>query len=183
MTITLTQAKNLRHGTILYHKINRNADGTPQRWRVNGTPKTWKRDPSRVEVPLKFGLYKHDRLTENELHLVSLTEKGAENPVPKKSPEPTSKTPKTALQYVRKVADVISKSGVYGTMYRGKEGAKRFAREMGYGFNDFPRSQHAGAITASYNEICVPMYGKGTISKKEWVDEIKSQISKYGGQR
>jgi hypothetical protein len=34
--ITLEQAKQLTQGTILYHAINRNADGTPQRWRVNG---------------------------------------------------------------------------------------------------------------------------------------------------
>jgi len=77
MTITLTQAKNLRHGTILYHKINRNADGTPQRWRVTGKPKTWKRTPGRVEVPVKHGLYNNDKLTEKELHLVSLKEKDA----------------------------------------------------------------------------------------------------------
>lgn len=77
MSITVTQAKNLRHGTILYHKINRNADGTPQRWRVTGKPKTWKRTPGRVEVPVKHGLYNNDKLTEKELHLVFLKEKDA----------------------------------------------------------------------------------------------------------
>lgn len=84
MSITLSQAKALRPGQILYHKTNRNADGSPQRWKVNGKPKTWKRDLGRVEVPLKFGLYGYDKLTENELHLVSLTESGAGNATSKK---------------------------------------------------------------------------------------------------
>ena len=70
--ITLQQAKNLKHGQIVYHSIIRNADGTPQRWRVNGKVKTWKRDTSKVKVPVKYGLYSHDYLTESDLHLVSL---------------------------------------------------------------------------------------------------------------
>lgn len=74
MAITLDQAKNLTHGTTLYHMINRNTDGTPQRWRVNGRVRTWKRDSSRVSVPIKHGLWSYDRLTEHELELVSLKE-------------------------------------------------------------------------------------------------------------
>jgi hypothetical protein len=72
--ITLAQAKKLRHGQTLYHKKHKNADGTAQRWRVNGKPKTWKRDKSRVSVPLKYGLYNYDTLTEDELKLVQLKE-------------------------------------------------------------------------------------------------------------
>jgi len=77
MSITLEQAKNLQHGEILYHPSNRNSDGSPQRWRVNGKPKTWKRDPSRVRVPVKYGLYSYDHLTEHDLHLVCLSEEEA----------------------------------------------------------------------------------------------------------
>lgn len=72
MGITLEQAKNLQHGTVLHHVSNRNADGTPQRWRVNGKVKTWKRNPGRVQVPIKHGLYNHDYLTENELDLLTI---------------------------------------------------------------------------------------------------------------
>ena len=72
--ITLEQAKQLRYRQTLYHAINRNSDGTPQRWRVNGMVKTWKRNPNRVQIPLKYGLYGYDYLTENDLHLVCLTE-------------------------------------------------------------------------------------------------------------
>ena len=73
-TITLNEAKNLKHGTILYHTIKKNSDGSPQRWKVNGKVQTWKKDSNRVKIPLKYGLYRYDYLTENELNLVSLTE-------------------------------------------------------------------------------------------------------------
>jgi hypothetical protein len=72
--ITLEQAKNLKHGQILHHTINKNADGSPQRWRVNGKVKTWKKDSGRVRVPLKYGLYGYDYLDENSLNLVDLPE-------------------------------------------------------------------------------------------------------------
>ncbi len=68
--ITLEQAKQLKPGTILHHNINRNADGTCQRWRVNGIPQTWKTQPDRVRVPVKYGLKKCDNITENDLDLV-----------------------------------------------------------------------------------------------------------------
>jgi hypothetical protein len=70
--ITLDQAKALTLGTILYHRQHRNADGSAQRWRVNGKVKTWKRSPERVRVPLKHGLYNYDYLTEYDLDLLSL---------------------------------------------------------------------------------------------------------------
>lgn len=75
--IKLERAKTLTHGEILYHIENRNADGSPQRWKVNGKPKTWKRSPERVSVPLKHGLYSYGYLTENDLFLVSLSETDA----------------------------------------------------------------------------------------------------------
>jgi hypothetical protein len=75
--ITLEQAKNLKHGQIIYHIYNRNADKTPQRWRVNGMVKTWKTRPDEVRVPIKHGMKNCDYLTERELHLVCLTEQEA----------------------------------------------------------------------------------------------------------
>lgn len=70
--ITLEQAKNLHHGEILYHRFNRNADRTPQRWRVNGKVKTWAKSPHRIEVPIKNGLKNYDYLTETSLNNFSL---------------------------------------------------------------------------------------------------------------
>lgn len=58
MPITFKQAKQLKFGDMLYCNTITMADGkTPARWRVNGKVKTWKRDPYRLEIPLKYGLY------------------------------------------------------------------------------------------------------------------------------
>jgi len=70
--ITLEEAKALKPGKILYHTSYKNADGTAQRWKVIGKPKTWKTQPERVEISLKYGLYCYDKLDETMLHLVSL---------------------------------------------------------------------------------------------------------------
>ena len=73
--ITLEEAKNLCVGQIIYHRHNKNADGTPQRWKVNGQVKTWKRSLNKVKVPLKHGLYTYGYLTEDVLSVISLTDK------------------------------------------------------------------------------------------------------------
>jgi len=72
--ITLSEAKKLTIGTMLYAINYTNADGTPQRWKVNGKVKTWKRSPERVQVPLKRGLYEYGYITEDNLSEFSLTE-------------------------------------------------------------------------------------------------------------
>ena len=77
MPITLEQAKQLQYRQTLYHVSNRNADGTPQRWRVNGAVKLWKRSPERIQVPIKHGLYSYDYITEHDLELVCLSENEA----------------------------------------------------------------------------------------------------------
>ena len=77
MGITLDQAKGLKYGDILYHIKNRNSDGTPQRWKVNGKPKVWKTQPGRVRVPLKHGLYRFDYIDQYTLYLVELDEEKA----------------------------------------------------------------------------------------------------------
>jgi len=61
--ITLNQAKNLTYGNQLHHVSLKNADGTPQRFRVSGKVKTWKRDSTRIRVPIKRGLYQNGELT------------------------------------------------------------------------------------------------------------------------
>jgi len=71
--MTLGEAKALRPGDTLYSVIFENADGSPQRWRVNGRPLTWKRRPNMVTVPLKRGLNQHHKLTENYLAMFELT--------------------------------------------------------------------------------------------------------------
>ena len=70
--MTLDEAKRLKHGDMLQHTINKNADGTPQRWKVNGMVKTWKRDKGRIRVPVKNGIRYYDYVTEKDLHLVEV---------------------------------------------------------------------------------------------------------------
>ena len=45
-----------------HHVTNKNADGTPQRWRRNGAIKTFKRDDQRIIIPLKYGLYGYGKI-------------------------------------------------------------------------------------------------------------------------
>lgn len=57
MSITLEEAKQLQYGDILHTE-----DG--KRWKVNGSVKTWKKDPNRIRVPLKHGLYAYGAIEE-----------------------------------------------------------------------------------------------------------------------
>ena len=65
--MTLTEAQALSPGQTLYHGVARNADGTPQRFRVTGRVRTWARDPGRVEIPTKRGMYETHTITEHDL--------------------------------------------------------------------------------------------------------------------
>lgn len=72
--LTMEEAKALKRGDILYHRGRIGSDGRPHRWKVNGKVRTWKRDPERVEIPVKRGLYAYDVVTASEFHLVSIIE-------------------------------------------------------------------------------------------------------------
>lgn len=54
--MTLAQAKSLQYGNVILYQHAHNADGSLQRWRVNGAVKLWKKNPNRVSVPLKYGM-------------------------------------------------------------------------------------------------------------------------------
>lgn len=72
--MTFEEACGLHYGQTVYHVRNRNADGTPQRWRVSGKVRLWKRTPGRIRVPVKHGLYDNDAITESALSLVEVDE-------------------------------------------------------------------------------------------------------------
>ena len=72
--MTLSEVKALKHGDIVHHSEVKNADGTPARGRCNGKVKTWKRDPSRVQVPMKHGLYDCFYITEQNMADFELAE-------------------------------------------------------------------------------------------------------------
>lgn len=65
--ITFEQAKALTYGDIVYHRFWKNRDGSPQRFKVNGKPHTWIRQPDRIRVPLKRALYEYMNLVETNL--------------------------------------------------------------------------------------------------------------------
>lgn len=52
--MTVSEAQSLQWGCDL-HALAHN--GVIRRVRLNGAVKTWKRDTSRVSVPLKYGMY------------------------------------------------------------------------------------------------------------------------------
>jgi hypothetical protein len=41
-------------------------------WRANGKCKTWKRDPTRFQLPIKYGLYTYGYITNENAHLFTL---------------------------------------------------------------------------------------------------------------
>lgn len=54
--MTAEEAKSL-----VNHACIRDLDGNVRTVKINGRPKTWKRDAARVEVPVKYGLYTYWR--------------------------------------------------------------------------------------------------------------------------
>lgn len=53
----------LRVGTILYHKHLCNADGSPQRFKVNGQCQAFRRNLDNARLPVKRGLYEYGYIT------------------------------------------------------------------------------------------------------------------------
>ena len=59
--LTLDEIKSLvNHADIIAN------DGTLRRVKINGRVRTWKRDASRVEVPVKYGMYEYATFGANE---------------------------------------------------------------------------------------------------------------------
>lgn len=65
--VLVLEAKALRRGDVIFHVRDVNADGTPQRWKVNGKVKLWKRSPDKVRVPILRGLQQNSYLDESNL--------------------------------------------------------------------------------------------------------------------
>jgi len=65
--MTLSEAKLLTPGDIIYHKTQTNYNGSSQQWRINGKVKTWKTRPNEVRVPIKRGMYEYDYLTHRNM--------------------------------------------------------------------------------------------------------------------
>ena len=64
--MTLEEGKMLRYGEHIWMLAR---DGSAVQVKVNGTPKRWKRDPDRIEVPVKYGMYEYSTLTNRDFEL------------------------------------------------------------------------------------------------------------------
>jgi hypothetical protein len=64
--MTIEQAKALKYGDMVHHISKKNADGTPMRAKVLSI-KTWKRNPSRILLSVKRGMYEFAKFNEREL--------------------------------------------------------------------------------------------------------------------
>lgn len=62
--MTLAEAKALHSGQHVWVLARQ---GDARRAKVNGAPRTWKRDPSRVEIPLKYGMYEYATFNEDDV--------------------------------------------------------------------------------------------------------------------
>ena len=67
----LVVAKTLTTGDFVHHNTRKNADGTPMRARVTSI-KTWKRNPARIEIRYKRGMYEYGSIYEYELQQFSI---------------------------------------------------------------------------------------------------------------
>jgi hypothetical protein len=62
--MTLEEAKKLERGNKVWFEAN---DGTARQIKVNGKVRRWKREPDRIEVPCKYGLYECYTFTNRDL--------------------------------------------------------------------------------------------------------------------
>jgi hypothetical protein len=68
--ITLDQAKALGYGS---HVKYLNHQGRIINLKINGQVRTWKKDQSRIEIPVKYGLYEYGILNIHDLPNISLS--------------------------------------------------------------------------------------------------------------
>ena len=72
--IRLDDAKKLIPGQTLFCVKFKNPQGRPVPCVVNEKVRTWKKDPSKLKIPIQLGNRDCDCFTENDLHLLFLTE-------------------------------------------------------------------------------------------------------------
>lgn len=78
----------------------------------------------------------------------------------------------TLLDWLKKVGATVKKNhGISG--YKGADGAAVFAMDIGYAFNDFPKSQWNKGLKASWI-VAKLVYGKEVpINQSSWEHYIK----------
>lgn len=72
--ITKEEAMQLKHGDVIYHVSETNADGTPLRARITGKIKVLKRQPEVFRIPFKHGLRRYGELNNHNNSWWALSE-------------------------------------------------------------------------------------------------------------
>jgi hypothetical protein len=115
------EALTLSVGDTLYHGELRQAGGKmPLRVRLSGRVRTWKRDPNRIEIPVKHGMYESYTITERDLGKWFSSEEDAEKfhsirkEVPPREPGEEKKIKDTKSLFVfqlKQARDLFERSG------------------------------------------------------------------------
>ena len=63
--MTIDELKQVKYRQSLFHTKQFDKSGSMQCWRVNGKVQTWKRNPERISVPVKHGLFDFGYITED----------------------------------------------------------------------------------------------------------------------
>lgn len=75
--------------------------------------------------------------------------------------------------YIKNVQQALIISRGNSSIYEGKAGALRLAREIGYCLRDSDDKEAKDYFDRSYNEVCVVGYDlKPPVNKKEWDAEV-----------
>lgn len=84
----------------------------------------------------------------------------------------------TAQQYLNKMDTAIGDMLINpNSIYSGKTGHKRFARECGYALNDFDEANRREIVAASYGKLYVKHCDlKPILDAKQWIKIMLSQV-------
>lgn len=69
--MNINEAKQLKIGMLVYHTSKKNADGTPMRAKVLSVT-TWKRNPEKVLVSVRHGMFDYAKFNENEIDQLTI---------------------------------------------------------------------------------------------------------------
>lgn len=83
-----------------------------------------------------------------------------------------------AIDYMQKMRSAVGTHLIDPeSIYYGREGHLRLAREFGYGLNDFNEDGKQEILHGSYSVVYVTgCYLKPILNAKEWIEEMRKQI-------
>jgi hypothetical protein len=86
----------------------------------------------------------------------------------------------TSREYMLKLKEAIQSNyqNWRSHNYTDLPGQKKFAREFGFGLNDFKdRKEVEDTIKSSYSTLYICLFGMSPLmNAKEWMDEIRSEL-------